>query len=123
MFPIVDTKDPTAVASFVITRFVQRHQGASPIWLERIFRDIQQLFSGGHPDYAAIDLRYHDLEHTLQATLCLSLLLEGRDRAAAEPRLGPRHTELALAAALLHDTGYLKLRTDPGGTEIGRAHV
>jgi hypothetical protein len=42
--------------------------------------------------------------------------LANRQRAAAEPALDPRHTELALSAALLHDTGYLKLRSDVDGT-------
>jgi hypothetical protein len=85
-------------------------------WLTTLFHDVQELFAGGRPDYAAIDLRYHDLEHTLQATICLSLLLEGRDRARAEPPLSARHFELALSAVLLHDTGYLKLRSDHSGT-------
>jgi hypothetical protein len=43
-------------------------------------------------------------------------LLEGRCRAKTTPALTPRHFELALASALLHDTGYLKLRSDREGT-------
>lgn len=116
MFPPVDTKDPTAVATFVGENLVAMHPGASLDWLNRLFGDIEDLFTGRRPDYGPIDLRYHDLEHTLQATVCLSLLLAGRHRVGAEPRLDARHTELALSAALLHDAGYLKLRSDVGGT-------
>jgi hypothetical protein len=116
MFPPVETKDAPAVASFVISRFERMFPGASPIWLTMLFADIQDLFTGRQPDYAAIDLRYHDLEHTLQAAVCISLLLEGRHATPAEPRLSARHFELALSAALLHDTGYLKLRSDHSGT-------
>src|SRR5687768_7359344 len=116
MFPPVDTKDPAAVASFVADKFVRMHAGASLSFLTKMFGDIEDLFVGRRPDYAAVDLRYHDLEHTLQATVCLSLLLEGRQNAAAEPQLDARHSELALSAALLHDTGYLKLRSDVAGT-------
>lgn len=116
MFPPVDTKDPAAVAPFVAAKFGQLHPRADRAFLYKLFSDIEDLFSGRQPDYAPVDLRYHDLEHTLQATVCLSLLLEGRQHAAAEPQLGPRHTELALSAALLHDTGYLKLRSDVAGT-------
>ena len=116
MFPLVDTKDTTAVASFVAHKFQQMHPGADVAWLRSLFRNIQDLFGGQRPDYAAIDLRYHDLEHTFQATVCLTLLIEGRHCARAEPRLGPRDLELALSAVLLHDTGYLKLRSDHGGT-------
>ncbi|MGH7944294.1 MAG: hypothetical protein ACREH8_09070 [Opitutaceae bacterium] len=116
MFPPVDTKDPTAVASFVADKLQHMHPGASVAWLNKVFRNIEDLFTGRLPDYLAIDLHYHDLEHTLQATVCLSLLLDGRHRAGAQPQLGPRQIELALAAALLHDTGYLKLRSDVAGT-------
>ena len=116
MFPPVDTKDPAAVSSFVAAKFAQLHPRADGAFLNHLFRDIEDLFTGRQHDYAAVDLHYHDLEHTLQATVCLILLLEGRQRAAAGPQLGPRHTELALSAALLHDTGYLKLRSDVTGT-------
>lgn len=116
MFPPVDTKNASAVAAFVEGKFAAMFPGASLQWLETLFRDIEQLFSGRHPDYAAVDLRYHDLEHTLQATVCLALLLEGRHGAGVEPRLNARQFELAMSAVLLHDAGYLKLRSDNIGT-------
>lgn len=116
MFPPVDTKDATAVASFVTEKFTRLHPGANPGWIDPLFRDIRDLFTGRHPDYAAIDLAYHDLEHTLQATVCLGLLLAGRHLAGAQPFLSARQFELAISAALLHDTGYLKLRSDRAGT-------
>ena len=116
MFPPVDTKNASAVAAFVRTKFDQMYPSASLVWLETIFRDMEALFLGRHPDYAASDIRYHDFEHTLQATVCIALLLEGRHLAAVEPRLTPRQFELALSAVLLHDSGYLKLRSDTAGT-------
>ena len=116
MFPPVDTKDAPAVAKFVKARFAAMYPGASLSWLERLFVDIETLFCGRHPDYAAVDLRYHDLEHTLQATVCLALLLEGRHAAGVEPRIDPRQFELAISAGLLHDSGYIKLRSDNVGT-------
>lgn len=116
MFPPVDTKDAAAVASFVEAKFATMYPGASLQWLRTIFRDMEELFSGRHPDYSAVDLRYHDLEHTLQATVCITLLLEGRHAAGVEPRVGPRMFELAVSAVLLHDAGYIKLRSDNVGT-------
>ena len=116
MFPLVDTKDATAVANFVAAKFVGLYPYASPRWLDTLFGDVRDLFTGKGSDYAPVDLRYHDLEHTLQAAVCISLLLEGRHRPGEEPILGPRHFELALSATLLHDTGYLKLRSDRSGT-------
>ncbi len=116
MFPPVDTKNASAVASFVEEKFAAMYPGASLTWLQTMFSDIEVLFQGRHPDYAAVDLRYHDLEHTLQATVCIVLLLEGRHAAMVEPRLDARQFELAVSAVLLHDSGYLKLRSDNVGT-------
>lgn len=116
MFPPVDTKNAAAVWALVRTKFAQMYPGASLQWLEKLFGDMENLFSGRNPDYGAVDLRYHDFEHTLQATVCITLLLEGRDLAAVEPRLTPRQFELALSSVLLHDAGYIKLRSDTQGT-------
>lgn len=90
--------------------------GFSRARTERLFADVDTLFAGRHPGYQAIDVRYHDLEHTLQATLCLVRLLDGRHATGAAPILQSRQFECALAAALLHDSGYLKSRDDRDGT-------
>jgi hypothetical protein len=116
MFLSADTKSATAVAAFVEEKFGTMFPGASHTWLRTLFRDVELLFTGKAPDYAAIDLKYHDFEHTLQATVCITLLFEGRHLAGVEPRLTTRQFELALAAVLLHDAGYLKLRSDTQGT-------
>lgn len=89
---------------------------ADPTWVHGLFTDVVDLFEGRNVDYSPIDLQYHDLEHTLQATVCIALLLEGRHAAGVVPRISARELELALAAALLHDSGYLKLRSDRFGT-------
>jgi hypothetical protein len=116
MFPPVDTKNARAVAAFVEEKFSVMYPGASLKWIEMIMRDMSRMFEGRNPDYAACDIRYHDFEHTLHATVCITLLLEGRHLAGVEPRLSPRMFELAVAAVLLHDSGYLKLRSDTSGT-------
>jgi len=116
MLPIPDTKDTTAVKSFVEGRFAVIYPEADLGSLDRVFNDMEALFKGEYPDYAAADLRYHDWEHTLQATVCLTLLLEGRAMSGIEPRVDARHFELTITAMLLHDSGYIKLRSDVPGT-------
>jgi hypothetical protein len=111
---IVDTKNPAAVAGFVRRIYSELFPGASRVWINRVFEDIEMFFTGRNPAYAPIDLRYHDLEHTLQATVCLVELLAGRHHAEVEPRVSARQFELTIVAVLLHDTGYLKLRSDTG---------
>lgn len=115
-FPPVEPKDTAAVTAFVVERFLRIFPGEDSSWLQTVFRDTLDLFEGRNADYAPIDLAYHDLEHTLQATTCIALLLENRHAAGVVPRLSRRDFELAVAAALLHDSGYLKLRSDRTGT-------
>jgi hypothetical protein len=84
---------------------------------------IDELFAGRHSDYQAVDTRYHDIAHTLQATLCLVELLHNRHFSAATPRIGPDDFRRALIAALFHDVGYLKRRDDVEGTGAKYTHV
>lgn len=116
MFPRVDTKNAPAVAAWVQQKFVSGFKVGTSVWIKRLFEDMEALFAGRHPDYSSIDLRYHDLEHTLQATVCLTDLLMGSQRSAGAPKITPRQFELGVAAVLLHDSGYLKLRSDGSGT-------
>jgi hypothetical protein len=84
--------------------------------VHNLFGAVLDCFEGRHPDYQAIDAKYHDLEHTFQGTLCMVRLLQNRHHVAAKPVLCTRDLELGVAAILLHDTGYLKLRGDHEGT-------
>lgn len=112
----IDTRSGAAVAGFVRRAFCELYPGESPAWIDRVFVDVEELFEGRHPDYSAIDLRYHDFEHTLQATVCLVKLLASRHHAGVVPQANARQFELTIVAVLLHDTGYLKLRSDTAGT-------
>ena len=125
MFPSIDTKSVTAVAEAVRAIMAATFPGVSLQVADRLFADVEAMFTGRHLDYQAVDLGYHDFEHSLQATLCFARLFAGRHAAHAEPVLSVRHFELGLAAALLHDTGYLKLRSDRAGTcaKYTRVHV
>lgn len=86
------------------------------VFMPRVFGWAIECFTGKHQDYQAVDARYHDLEHTMQGTLCLARLLRGRHNAGAQPPLTAHIFELAIIAILFHDTGYLKRRDDPEGT-------
>lgn len=116
VFPSVDTKNLGAIEQFVREKFNALYPNSRLSWLPTVFTDIGNFFAGRDPDYSAIDLRYHDLEHTLQATLCLAQLIAGRHATRVAPRIDAHHFELAMVAALLHDSGYLKLRSDTRGT-------
>lgn len=116
IFQEIDTKDISAVRAEVLSIFEELFPGHDSAFARESFTWVEDCFAGRYDDYQAIDTRYHDLEHTLQVTLCYARLLQGYSSARTEPLLTPRMFELCLTAILLHDTGYLKKRDDREGT-------
>ena len=116
MYPPVATKDPTAVESEVLATYLLLFPAGDRSFVRRAFGWAIECFTGNYRDYQAVDARYHDFEHTLQGTLCLSRLLRGRHLANAAPLLTDRQFQLSVLAILFHDTGYLKKRQDTEGT-------
>ncbi len=116
MFPIADTKSPASVQAAVAAIHGQMYQKGDRDFVAKVFGRAVEAFEGRYRDYQPIDARYHDLEHTLQGTLCYAQILQGRQRAGATPAVPSRVFELGLLAILLHDTGYLKVRGDNEGT-------
>ena len=112
----VDTKDPAAVEREVQAVYVAMFPQAGGSFVPTALGWLKDCFAGKYRDYQASDARYHDLEHTLQGTLCMARLLHGRHQAGAKPGVNQRLFELGLLAILLHDTGYLKKKDDAGGT-------
>lgn len=111
-----DTHDPLAVAAQVREDYLRLYPGSDRHLIPRIFSWAIDCFTGRNPGFLPIDARYHDLEHTLQGTLCLSTLLRCRAEVSATPEVDRETFELCLLAILLHDTGYLKHRGDTNGT-------
>ena len=116
MHLLVDTKDPAAVESEVQASYLAMYPNADRFFVPKAFSWAFNCFAGKYRDYQPIDARYHDLDHTLQGTLCMVRLLHGRHAARVEPLLTERMFKLGLLAILLHDTGYLKTKMDHEGT-------
>jgi hypothetical protein len=112
----VNTRDPLSVESEVQAAYAEMFPDGDREFVPTVFRWVVSWFSGQYRDYQAIDTRYHDLEHTMQGTLCMARLLLERHRHQAKPRLTQRMMELGLLAMLAHDAGYLKKRDDTEGT-------
>jgi hypothetical protein len=116
MYPLVATKDPVAVEAEVQAAYLAMFPEGDKLFVPQAFGWAIECFSGRCQSYQRIDARYHDLEHTLQGTLCMARLLHGRHDAGAEPVLGEELAQLGLVAILFHDTGYLKRKGDMTGT-------
>ena len=116
MFPLADTRNPAAVEAVLSGIHRELFPRGSHEFLPQAFAWAVEAFTGNYRDYQPIDARYHDLEHTLQGTLCYGEILRGRAHAHAPPAVSQRMFELGVLAILLHDTGYLKVRGDNEGT-------
>lgn len=116
MFPIADTKSPASVQAAVAAIHGQMYQKGDRDLVAKALAWAVEAFEGRYRDYQPVDARYHDLEHTLQGTLCYAQILQGRQLAGATPAVPSRVFELGLLAILLHDTGYLKVRGDNEGS-------
>lgn len=116
MLPKVDTRVPSEVEEQVQAIYRRWYSDCQPAFIACAFDWLTDSFHGQFNDYQPIDAQYHDLEHTLQGTLCLARIWDGRARVGAEPVLPRRMFELSLLAILFHDTGYLKKRNDTEGT-------
>ena len=116
MFPNVNTQEWNAVKREVEGIFGRLFADGDFTPIHRTFVDIEQLFAGHYPGYQSCDMRYHDSEHTLQATVAMVRLLEGMNKAPDGMALTPRHFTLGVHAVLMHDAGYLKQRGDTEGT-------
>lgn len=92
-------------------------------YINRYMQAIDDLFSGRQPGYQAIDTDYHNITHTLQATLCLVELLHNRQFNSATPLVDVEDFKRALVAVLFHDVGYLKKAGDNEGTGAKYTHL
>jgi hypothetical protein len=112
----INTRESSAVESEVQEVYVEMFPHGNHEYIRAIFDWVVSWFSGNYRDYLAIDTHYHDLEHTLQGSLCMARLLRRRAGYGQLPRITQRIFELGMLAILMHDTGYLKKRGDAGGT-------
>lgn len=116
MLPPVDTRNPTAVLAACETCWRRLPVANDFTPMVRVLGIVQNAFRGNHPGFEPLDTPYHDLEHTLQGTLCLTRLFDGWHQSGTTPGLDARAVRLGTIAALLHDTGYLKDAGDKVGT-------
>ncbi|MDB4385634.1 HD domain-containing protein [Opitutaceae bacterium] len=115
-FPDVDTRDASAVSARIREHLLSINPDGDLSLFDKTFDLIGEMFRGNVGDFRAIDLEYHDYQHTLQASLCMAELLVGRHQANATPPFTWRQCMLGMAAVLMHDCGYLKTAADGDGT-------
>ena len=112
----VDTNEVEAVAQAVFELETGLYPEADWAYTRRVFAAVATMFDGGFPGYQAMDTVYHDLEHTLQATLCWARMVSRHQETTARPHVDHAYFRIGLHAVLLHDIGYLKENHDEIGS-------
>ena len=82
--------------------------------IKRCYKEISRLFKGGFAGYKACNTEYHDLDHTLDAMLASTRLLDGYNQ--QNQPLSEKIGRNCLIATLFHDTGYIQEDSDNEGT-------
>lgn len=123
----VRVSSPTDVRNAVHGIFRQAFPGSAFDVLWIAFHDFERLFRGNLEDYVGCDTVYHDIQHTLDMTLAMARLLAGYEKTAAPAdRLGFDRAVVGLIAALFHDAGYIRRRSEVAllnGAELTGRHV
>ena len=107
---------------------------AAEIWpamdlrrLQSAFRIFESMTSGRDSRFLALDTPYHDVQHSMDVTLCTARLLAGHEaNASLRERLGANRALVGLLCALFHDAGYLRRKTErnvPSGAHFTHFHV
>lgn len=115
---VIDFPHPAAAEAHVRVALARAGWAGPAPRIAQLFADVARMFGGGWPGVQACDMRYHDLKHTLEATVCTARILCGQARADAGTESAPAFADIetGIAAALLHDTGFLKAAGDAAGT-------
>ncbi len=111
-----DARNTSAIAGAIEKLHAQLFPGVPCPYVRSLLRHIEDIFGGRYRDFQAMDTAYHDLEHTLQATLCCLRILSGHQRSGANPHISPNDFRIGCCAMLLHDVGYAKKKGDLDGT-------
>lgn len=123
----VNVTDPISVGGAIENIFLNLFPSAPVAALRNAMRDISRLYRGEHPDYAACDTGYHDLQHTMDVTLASARLIDGYERSHKKiDSLGEELFTFGILLALFHDSGYLRKRgieENRHGAEFTMVHV
>ncbi|MCC5806373.1 MAG: hypothetical protein JJU00_08590 [Opitutales bacterium] len=119
----LDIFDPDDVADLVVELTSRLFARVNEQSIRQVFRHTEDLFQGRKAGFQAADTSYHNLEHTMRATVCWARLFEGYTGARDDPALGFSHFRKGLVAILMHDTGFLKREMDVVGTGAKYADI
>ncbi len=120
---LVDPNKPRAILVDAKRLFRASYQNANFKHVDKVFLLTKRLYDGRFPGYLACAVEYHDFVHCVAVFAATSRLIDGCELAGLE--LGPALAGEVLIAAMLHDTGYIRMENDTKGTgaQYTKIHV
>lgn len=83
--------------------------------INRLTEDVIALFEGKWDDYQTCQVGYHNIQHALDVALATARMVVGWNKINPDKKISTKTFQAGLAAALFHDTGYLKDKNDRKG--------
>ena len=111
---LVNSADPVSVISEVKTLMDSIWPDFDNAVIDKVGRDVIDLFQGRYLGYLACNTEYHNLAHTTDALLAMIRLIHGAS--VAGESISSRNALLACIATLLHDSGYIQHSDEVDGT-------
>lgn len=105
--------NPLRTITMICDIFQEEFQNGSTD-LGQLLHDVVDLYAGRWPGYEPCQVTYHTIQHATDVALLSARVLVGWNRSEAEP-FTKTHFKMTMAAALFHDSGYLKDRGDLEG--------
>jgi len=122
----VCVSDPKAVSEEVCRLFQLNFPSAPMEKIEQAFIDFESIYTGNYPGYYAAETPYHDIQHCLDVTLCMTRLMIGYNRYEEDNVLDAALAELGIIVSLFHDVGFIRQHGDeatPNGAVYIPTHV
>lgn len=107
------TDDYLRTIPMICDIFQDEYQDGS-IDLGQIIHDVVDLYAGRWPAFDACQVGYHTIGHCTDVALLTARAMVGWNRTEPQP-FSPEHFQMAVAAALFHDSGYIKDHGDSQG--------
>lgn len=111
---LIDMSSPRAVMAEIQKVFCYHYPSKIYAPVKKSMVHITKLFAGTYPGYRKCNTEYHDLTHTLDATLAAVRLMDGYN--LENTPISPETAWKLLTASLLHDTGYIQETWDTEGS-------
>lgn len=114
LYQLINMEDPRSVINETMTTALLTAPECDFTPVNRVFKDVRDLFKGEYPGFRECNTKYHDFRHTMDTLLAMARLMHGSHESGE--LLDSRHVSLGLISALMHDAGYIQEETDLEGT-------